>query len=284
MFEFPPDQQKTADNLRASLESMASSLNVVDMSTSFFFVTDQGSNIKAALNSRYHRIPCSCHCLSTALKHALPGGPGDKGDSDALQALDVAINDVKTLVRYVKKSGLNAQLTKTLLQENETRWNSLLMMLESVISCEEELRRLLMQNSQSHRIDNINFGLLTDLIAFLQPIKEATKQLEGDKHATIHKVLLWKSLLLQRTESHPLDSDLIKQLKERFHNALVEKWEMTETHKLAVFLNPQYKSLRKLSADERLAVHQLAREYIDMLKRNDAAVRDGNGSQASTSR
>jgi hypothetical protein len=69
------------------------------------------------------------------------------------------------------------------------------MMLKSVTSCVEELRCLLLQNNQSHRITNINFGLLTDLVVFLH-IKEATKQLEGDDRAIIHEVLLRKSLLL----------------------------------------------------------------------------------------
>lgn len=109
------------------------------MAKHFYFVTDQGSNIKAALNSNCQRLACACHCLSTALKHTLPGGPGDKGESEELQALNDSIEKVKALVRYVRKSGIHAQLSKTLIQDNETRWNSLLMMMESVINGQEEV-------------------------------------------------------------------------------------------------------------------------------------------------
>jgi hypothetical protein len=79
VYQFPLDENKTAANIRTSLQEMAKKLGIKDDITHFFFVTDQGSNIKAALSSNYQRIPCACHCLSTALKHALPGGPGDKG-------------------------------------------------------------------------------------------------------------------------------------------------------------------------------------------------------------
>lgn len=70
VYQFPCEEKKTADNLRASLNKMANELGINDMVSHFHYVTDQGSNIKAALNSR---------------------------------------------------SGLNAELSKTVLQENETR-------------------------------------------------------------------------------------------------------------------------------------------------------------------
>ena len=73
---------------------MGSTLKVDNMRNHFYFVTDQGSNIKAALSSDYHRLPCSCHCLATALKHALPNGPGDHGDTDELIALAETIDNV----------------------------------------------------------------------------------------------------------------------------------------------------------------------------------------------
>jgi len=72
------------------------------------------------------------------LKHTVPGGPGDKGNSEELQGLQQIIDKVKAVVRYVKKSGLNATLQKSLVQGNDTRWNSMLMMLENVIAQKKE--------------------------------------------------------------------------------------------------------------------------------------------------
>ena len=61
------------------MNKMDDMLGVKDMATRFYFVTDQGRNIKAALSNNYQRLPCACHCLSTTLKHVIPDGPGDKG-------------------------------------------------------------------------------------------------------------------------------------------------------------------------------------------------------------
>ena len=83
---------------------------ITDMAQHFYFVTDQGSNIKAALSGKYQHLACACHNISTSLKHALPGGLGDKGESEELQGLQQVIDDGKAFVRYIKKSGLNAAL------------------------------------------------------------------------------------------------------------------------------------------------------------------------------
>jgi hypothetical protein len=90
---------------------VSNELSIKDMLTRFHYVTDQGANIKGALKSNYHRISCSCHSISTALKHALPGGPGDKGDTAELQIFKTAIDIGEVCT---KKSGLNATLSKSL--------------------------------------------------------------------------------------------------------------------------------------------------------------------------
>lgn len=75
--------------------------------------------------------------------------------------------------------------------------------------------------------------------------------------------------MLQRCQTHPFDSQLISQLKARLKAALHDKFPVTVTHKLALFLHPQYKSLRKITLDERQAVLQMARDYVKVLKDND---------------
>jgi len=135
-------EEKTGANLR---ESITSALNnhgvplhmILD---NIYFVTDQGSNVKAALNS-YHRLPCSCHMIATVLRHTLQLNrlsstilPMNESDDDMvhMRMLQSVINAAKSLVTYFKKSGLNNKLTKTLKQSNDTRWNSVLTMLQSI--------------------------------------------------------------------------------------------------------------------------------------------------------
>jgi hypothetical protein len=115
-------------------------------------------------------------------------------------------------------------MPRTLLQENDTRWNSLLKMLESVTSQEVEMKQLLSGKDELHRIENIDFVLLRQFCSFLQPLKEAAKSLEGDKHPTLHLVALWYHKLLAHANFQPLDGELMKQLKGRLAEALKIKF------------------------------------------------------------
>jgi len=186
VYQFPAEIRNSADNIQQSLTKMAECLGIEKMSAHFYFVTDQGSNIKAALSGNYQRLACACHCLATALMHALPDGPGDKGmESEELQGLQNAIDEVKSLVRFIEKSGLNATLAKTVVQENDTHWNSTLMMLESVLAQETEIKTALQKHGDIHRVYNIDFSLLRAFASFLQPLKIATKKLEGDSYPSL---------------------------------------------------------------------------------------------------
>ena len=283
VYQFPTDVPKTGNNIRHSLTMMGNMLGVKDMPSRFLFVTDQGSNIQAALSlgAGFRRLACACHCLATALRHAMPEGPGDKGESEEMQLLKSNISSAKALVQYFKRSGLNAMLQKTLIQENDTRWNTLLMMLESVVNNEEDIRQFLRVKGEEHRIDCIDFGVVNDVVKFLEPFKHATKALEGDKYPTIHRVCLYFHKLQRHLEPDFDDGNVILQLKSRLTSSLQDKWQMTTMHKLALFLHPQYKSLKKLDHGDRIAVHSLLRQLISALPNLEA---DGAGACSSATR
>lgn len=191
-----------------------------------------------------------------------------KGDTvEELQSLQMMIDAVKSLVRYFKQSGLNASMDKTLLQENDTRWNSLLMMLESVTSQETQIKQLLLEKDEVHRVENVDFTLLRQFCSLLQPLKLATKALEADKQPTLHLVALWYNRLLTHTTVEPLDSEFMKQFKSRLAEALKIKFAVSSTHLLALFLHPQYKALRRLSAADKKDVYGLARHFMEKLNR-----------------
>lgn len=272
VYQFPTDVPKTGNNIRSSLTMMGNTLGVKDMSSRFYFVTDQGSNILTALSlgAGFRRLACACHCLATALRHALPDGPGDKGETEEMQLVKSNISAAKALVQYFKKSGLNAMLEKTLIQENDTRWNTLLMMLESVVTNEDAIREFLTTKGEEHRMDSIDFGLVNEVVRFLAPFKHATKALEGDKYPTIHRVYLYYHKLQRHLKPEFGDSNAVLQLKSRLTSSLQDKWQMTTLHKLALSLHPQYKSLKMLDDPDRRAVHLLMRQLIGALPTTEA--------------
>ena len=61
------------------------------------------------------------------------------------------------------------------------------------------------------------------------------------------------------------DCHLLKFLKRRGFQAIDNKFEITPLHKLALFLNPKFKSLNAFKEDEKVMIKKLASDYISSL-------------------
>ena len=101
------------------------------------------------------------------------------------------IEATKALVKYVKKTGIAALLSKTVNQMGDTRFSTVYLTLNSVRSVYQELRQKLEDRAESWWIDAVCPDVLYFLVEFLQPFYEAQCELEGDQYSTINLVLLW---------------------------------------------------------------------------------------------
>lgn len=150
----------------------------------------------AALRQDFDRQSCVAHDLSLAVKYALKAI-----ESSPVGAM---IEDCKIMVRYFKKSGLNRQLTKSLKQEISTRFNSVYIMLSSVVAVFDEVAIILKQNDNLHYISHIKQKTLKTVCKLLKWFDAATKKLAAEKQETLHLVI---------PVLHELDSKLHKQIE-----------------------------------------------------------------------
>lgn len=79
------------------------------------------------------------------------------------------ISTTKGLVRYLKQSGLVAQLSETVLQMGETRFSTVYLTLRSVQDIYPELQVKLETHGEIAHIKNIALDALSFLVMFLEP-------------------------------------------------------------------------------------------------------------------
>lgn len=187
----------------------------------------------------------------------------DINGSKPLEPIIVLMTECKSLVKFMKSSGKNNELSTVLVQEVETRWNTRLLMLQSVHKTLPEIRRI--HGEYFGRIQNINSELLQNLIEFLKVFKNASDELEGDKNPTIQKVALYKCLIrnhllkYSNLENNPTDDEIelvevninsiMQKLGEKALEILNSKFKLSEEHEIAVFLWPKFKMLKMFSQD-----------------------------------
>lgn len=233
-----PDEKKSGENIERELvKQLKKFLNMDINIENLHFVTDQGTNMLAALRN-YKRIDCAAHLLNTVLRNVLKNI-----NSETL--LDT-LTATKSLVTFLKQSGLSGKLPRTVHQQVDTRWSSLFGMIDSVLSQMEEIRLLLEERDQQFRLEQISIPDLQLLLNFVEPFHEATKELQGDG-ATLHLVILWYRKLLHLLEEQPnvVKEVAINHLKLKFERSL------QKCHKIAIFLHPLYRQLKMFPEEER---------------------------------
>ena len=168
------EEIKSTENIRTHiLGKFFEQSNIYEIMDEAFAVTDGGSNM---INIFRNHLPCMCHRLNLVIQWSLnqkaigyhftvaakplQEKPISSKKLFNLQTQCPRIKDVlvdlKKLVEFFKRSGLNKKLKVTLKQEVETRWNSQLIMLESYVASREEVRDILYQQKKLDRISKIS--------------------------------------------------------------------------------------------------------------------------------
>ena len=261
--------------------------------------TDNGSNMSGSsgLETKFERLPCADHKISTVLTTVLnkttttcdgeTSAPFYRYEDEIHDILEL-LENAKLLVRYFKQSELQAELDSTLKQENVTRWNSALTMLESVQKNITQITNLLAAKQQQHRVNAIYGPLLDELVRFLATFREATLDLESSSKPTLHLVVFWRYKLeihcspimndykvtnADKTEEViPKDSAAIVDLKSAVKRVLIEKWRLEPLHIAATYLCPlqhrrlyvRYNIARSEIQEAKATIKACMRQYAEM--------------------
>jgi hypothetical protein len=135
-----------------------------------------------------------------------------------------------------------------------TRWNSTLLLLQSVSSNWTELRNFAdaanEKNALRKALLEIDITLLNEIIDVLNPFHEATKIASADKVPTIHLVVAMRLKLLSSVAESAENSDPIRQLKNQLTIFLTSHFRVSPLHRIALLLDPRQKNNRSLMSPE----------------------------------
>ncbi len=149
------------------------------------------TNFYEMLRTIYDWIWCAAHNLNLVQFDWFK----NLGNNCALCKVNLLIHNCKELVSYAKRSGVQNLLSWTLKQSIDVRWDSKLIMLESIKQNYSQLSTLAQNNlTLFNFLENITESLLTALINLLTPFFTQRLALCKEYSPTFHLVLLLKSL------------------------------------------------------------------------------------------
>lgn len=139
-----------------------------------------------------------------------------------------------------------------------------------------EIMKNVLINVDKYELKNypLNLDLIEFLVNLLKPFRNASYELRNcSTYPTLNHVLLWyykimKLLEVDNNEDSDLDEDdddrtFIRKTKKSIRDAVEELFVIHPLHKIAVFLWPNFRSLKMLNSDERESVHTEIREILN---------------------
>ena len=243
------------------------------------FTTDNAQNVVNAIseNLMLVAIPCAGHSLNLAVQDAL-----------SVAGLRTGLARGKKVVEHFNHSRLDSEELKVkqkqlelpphrLIQDVATRWNSTLDMASRLCEQQAAIAAVLHGKRNLHHLELSpqEWHNLEDLIKLLEPFKNATEVLSGQKYPTLSCLGPILADLKEKIAANPLDSTTVKSAKRAMRIDLSERYQnldVLEFMNKAAFLDPRFKSLAHLSTStvedvvmslQRDIVHLLEAESVD---------------------
>lgn len=240
---FVYNERHTAENIASEIKAVCTKWNVERKVVAI--VSDNAANMVAAARILgWAHIPCFAHTLNLIIQHALK-------EIKEIQA------KTKTVVEYFKRSShANAKLKmmqkqmglqeQSLKQEVPTRWNSSLLMFQTVVKNKEAILSTLALLNPEIMLNEREFNVLGKLCILLQPFLEITEEVSSEKEITISKLILFSRGLVKfffqynEAEDEEDVKNFVKKIREELRKRFADIEEKSVLAEATV-LDPRFK-------------------------------------------
>lgn len=267
------------------------------------FTTDSDGKLKkACAENGWERFACLAHdlhllvqCDGFATSRQELGELGEAEEDEVLGAQPVpelinVIKGCRAVVEYFKRGNGQRLLEErggtALKIDVKTRWNSVYIMIESVLKNYEKVAEILIANGNERLYRNLHKEKLEILQRFLKPFYQATTIFSSQSQETLASV--WPTVVALREflntveytridgieledendDGHAFFPDLERVRKNMIDglNSLAGRRHIrmiiTNPHKFAAFLDPRLRHLSFATSSERTAVHKAMQDMI----------------------
>lgn len=141
-------------------------------------------------------------------------------------------------------TGYNNELKTSLKSSVSTRFNSNLMMVDSIIENWEPLNFILERENETSRLDNIDMAVLNELKLFLMPFKHWSDYTESSRKPSLFVVWIAIDSIIKHCAVKDTDEHLTTMMKSKALCYIEKSFELHSLHRISTFLHPNFKNLR----------------------------------------
>jgi len=215
-------------------------------------------------------IRCFAHSLQLCVNHAMKE-PNIQEITKKVRKIVCYFKHSTTAIALLGKQQTLLDLPSHCpIQDEPTRWNSTLYMLQRFDEQKRALFDVIIDQNNFKLIKDVNnddLVLITEFIKILIPFEEATKMISSEKHPTVSLILpiikqLQNYLNKYEKSNSTVINSFIEKLMLEVNNMKVKYQEAIYTLKLASFVDLRFKNCKFLDTDEYQMLKESVQSYI----------------------
>ena len=182
-----------------------------------FVISDNEPKMLSSFREKCIRIGCSDHYINKQLQHSFESTEIhvtktiiEKVNCETAQA---TFRQVKQVVKDVRRSHRQQQLSMKLQIYSETRFSGAMIMLDVFRNVFHELPLALSNTKSMDTYNLIDKLSLDDICRFLKPFDEVIEALSEDNRPSLHRVIPFRQCLIKKCEIDEEDSTAVAELK-----------------------------------------------------------------------
>lgn len=198
------------------------------------------------------KIFCACEMISTIIEKTL-------------DAKHEKLVSIFSAIETLQNCGF---MTNPVEKSFCTKFEIKIELLEFFCKKFDELKKQFQEHLSDFVIKNIEIEDIKDLLKLLKPFQQCLESLSADETTTLNEVFLWKKKLIKHCQKVEEDTTFTKFFKSELYQLLSDEMIIDELHKVAVFLDPNFKNLKFLTEEERLEVIEIVKKLISKQSNN----------------
>ncbi|CAM4611237.1 unnamed protein product [Leuciscus chuanchicus] len=302
-YTLPFEERHTAENIASWLENVAKKFDI-SFENILAIVHDNARNIVAALRILEERFGvvshrCAGHTLQLVVNHAMDNPVINK----ALSATRCLVKHIKksepatTKLKLKQKPKQMSTVEHKLIQDVAVRWNSSYYMIERLLEQRWPVVATLSDPEITQRgkhyldLKNDQWILLGELEEVLKPYEQATVFLSGQSYVTASVLPPLLKGLLKSTQNKSFDSAAMTFFQTKAEEEILSRWQEVFVFQeggknvslIAAALDPRFRKLKFLSADDALKLQVQIQTVALDIRRKRRLLQAAVGQEASAS-
>ncbi|XP_059619540.1 uncharacterized protein LOC132263664 [Phlebotomus argentipes] len=104
---------------------------------------------------------------------------------------------------------------------------------------------------------------IIQVLDFMEPFQQCLESLRSECNTTLNEVYLWNKKFQQSSRILPKNSDLVGRMKTSASELVKKHFAVSQYHKIALFLDPNFKNMRFMHEDEKNDILDVVKQELE---------------------